>query len=80
MPDDKDRGRATEAANDQRAGQRCDADRRQGLQRIAADDQLEGVERAGERRIERGRDGAGRAASDKSADIVTPQLDRSAEP
>jgi hypothetical protein len=80
VPDDKDRGRADEAPDDQRAGQRCDADRRQGLQRIAADNQLEGIERAGQRRIECSRDRAGRTASDKRADIVTAQLDRSAEP
>ena len=51
-------------------------DRRQRLQRVAADDQLESVERAGERTVEGGGDGRGRSASDQQAQILAPQPER----
>jgi hypothetical protein len=54
-------------------------DRREGRQRIRADHQLEGVERAGERCLERGRDRSGGAAADQQAQIVAPQAEGAPE-
>ena len=57
----------------QKADQRRDADRRQAGGRIAADDQLETVERAGERRTERAGNAGGGAATDQDAQVAAAQ-------
>jgi hypothetical protein len=80
VPDDEYRVRPDEPADDERPGQRRDADRGQGLQRVSADNQLEGVEGAGERGIEGRRDCAGGSAADQGADVVPAQAEPSAEP
>ena len=80
MPDDEYRVRSDDAADNERPGQRRDANRGKGLQRIGTDDQLEGVKSAGERGIEGGRDRAGGAAADEGADVVAAQPEPSAEP
>ena len=72
--DDKDRLLAEDLAGDQGREDRRHDHRHQRRQRIAADDQLEGVKRAGERRVERGGDRRSGAAPDKCAQIVAPQM------
>jgi hypothetical protein len=57
-----------------RRDQRRNDDRRQRGDRIGADDQLEGIEGAGQRRVEGGGDGAGRAAADQHAQIAAAQF------
>src|SRR5271169_891795 len=80
MPDDEYRVRSNQPADNERPGQGRDANRGQGLQRIGADDQLEGVKSAGERGIEGGGDRAGGAATHQGADVVAAQAEPSAEP
>ena len=80
MPDDKDRTGREEGAHHQHRRQRGDADRGQGLQGVAADDQLECIERSGQRRVERCRDGAGSAAADQEPHVVAPQAAATADP
>ena len=80
MPHDEDRVRADQPAHDEHRGQRGDADRRQGLQGVAADDQLEGIKGAGQRRVEGRRDGPGGAAPDQGAHVVAAQPDAAPEP
>ena len=55
------------------AEQRRDGDRRQAVRRIAADDQLEAVKGAGERRAERAGNSAGGATADQDAQVGAPQ-------
>ena len=58
---------------DQIAEQRRDGDRREAVRRVAADDQFEAVEGAGERRTERAGDSAGGAAANQDAQIGAAQ-------
>ena len=80
MPDDEYRVRSDEPTDDECPGQRRDANRGQGLQRIGADNQLEGVEGSGQRGIEGRCDRAGGAATDEGADVVAAKAEPSAEP
>ncbi len=66
--------------DDQCAGERRHADRRQHRGRIVPDHQLERIERAGQWRIEGGGDRGGGAASDQSAQIAAPEAQPLAEP
>src|SRR6516165_607468 len=79
MPDDEYRVRPDKATDNERSGQGRDADRGQSLQRIGADDQLEGVKSARERGIEGGRDRPRGAATDEGADVIAAQVEPSAE-
>ncbi len=73
-------GRAAVQRLDHRdADDRGDHDGGQGAERVGADHQLEGVERAGQRGVERPRDRAGRAAPDQHAKIVPPHPEAAAE-
>lgn len=65
---------------DQVAAQGRDDHGRQGGDGVGADDQLEGVEGAGERRAEAGRDGPGRTAAHQGAQVAAPHLEGDAEP
>ena len=76
--DDAELGRR-QLARDQIADQRRDADRRQAARRIAADDQLEAVKGAGERRAERAGNAGGGAATDQDAQVAAAQPERIAD-
>ena len=58
---------------DEVADHRRDCDRRQAVGRIAADDELEAVESAGERRTEGAGNSSGSAATDQDTQIGAPQ-------
>ena len=76
--DDTELGRL-KLARDQIAHQRRDPDRRQPVGRIAADDQLEAVKGAGERRAERAGNAGGGAAADQDAQVAAAQPERIAD-
>ena len=64
----------------QRGADRGGHDRRDIGDRIDADDQLEAVESAGQRRVEGGGDRAGGTAADQDADIVAAQPEGARQP
>ena len=68
-----------ELSRDEIAHQRRDADRRQTVRRIAADDQLEAVKGAGERRAECAGNAGGGAAADQDAQVAAAQPKRIAD-
>ena len=61
------------------AGHRGNADRRQARRRVAADDQLEGVEGARQGRAERAGDRGRRAAADHDPLVGAAQMKRTPE-
>src|SRR6185437_14207347 len=76
----QDRGlHGAEDAGEEGGDQRSGDQRRQQVDRIDADDELEAVEGAGEGGIEGGRDGGGGAAADQGADFVAAQIETEAE-
>ncbi len=60
--------------------QRGDADRGEPGRGVAADDQLEGVERAGKRRAEGAGDRRGGAAADQEPQVVPSEMEHAADP
>jgi hypothetical protein len=78
--DDENRLVANDLALHQRGEDRGQHHRYEGRQRVAADNQLEGIKRAGKGRVERGGDRRRRAAADKSSQITSAKMQIAAEP
>ena len=65
-------GRADDRLGGERSDERSGEHRPRDRERIGADDQLEGVEGPGQRRIEGGGDRPARAAADQHAQVMAP--------